>query len=64
MREEREIFCIKIINMEALLVPYTLTRTVAFSMLREPIGCLLLVIFFDIFLICKEGKGLLGMLLV
>jgi hypothetical protein len=34
MREERKIFCIKIRDREALLVPYTLGRTVAFPMLR------------------------------
>jgi hypothetical protein len=37
MREERKIFCIKILNREALLAPYTLGRTVAFPMLRKPI---------------------------
>jgi hypothetical protein len=40
MRDERKIFCIKIIDREAILVPYTLGRTIAFSMLREPMGYL------------------------
>ena len=47
MREEerREIICIKIVHGESLLVPYTLGRTVAFPMFREPIGYLLWVVF-------------------
>jgi len=45
MRDERKIFCIKIMDREALLVPYTLRRIVAFSMLREPVGNRLHVIF-------------------
>jgi hypothetical protein len=51
-REERKIFCIKIMDKESLLVLYTLGRTVAFSMLTESIGYLLWVVFcgfFDIF---------------
>jgi hypothetical protein len=57
MRDERKIFCIKIIDREAILVPYTLGRTIAFSMLREPIEYLLCVVFcdfFDIFSICRK----------
>jgi len=45
MREEIKIFCIKIMDREALLVPYILGKTVAFSMFRESIGYLLWVIF-------------------
>jgi hypothetical protein len=39
-KEERNV-CIKIMGREALLVPYTLSRTVAFIMLRESIEYLL-----------------------
>jgi hypothetical protein len=49
MREERKIFCIKIMDREALLVPYTLRRIVAFPMLKEPIRYLLWVVFCDFF---------------
>jgi hypothetical protein len=60
--ERREIICIKIVHGESHLVPYTLSRTVAFPMFREPIGYLLWVVFviffFDIFPICREGTGL------
>jgi hypothetical protein len=45
MREERKLFCIKIMDMKIFVVPYTLGRTIAFPMLREPIGYLLWVIF-------------------
>jgi hypothetical protein len=41
MREEREMFCIKIMDKKALLVSYILGRTVAFTMLTELIGYLL-----------------------
>jgi hypothetical protein len=58
MKEEKKIFCIKIMDREALLVP---GKTVAFSMLREPIEYLVWVVFcdfFDIFPICKEWEKL------
>jgi hypothetical protein len=45
---------------EALLVPYTLGRTLKFPMLRELIGYLLWVVFcdfFDIFLFVGKGSG-------
>jgi hypothetical protein len=61
MREERKIFCIKIMDMEAFLVPYILGRTVAFTMLREPIGYLLwvfFVIFFFYIFFLYVGKGM------
>jgi hypothetical protein len=45
MKDERKIFCIKIMDKEVLLVPYTLGRTIAFPMLRESIVYLLWVIF-------------------
>lgn len=61
MREERKIFCIKIMDREALLVPYALGRTVAFLIFREPIGYLLWVIFCDFFFFLTfsqyVGKG-------
>jgi hypothetical protein len=59
MREERKIFCIKIMDREALLVSYALGRTVAFLMLREPIGHLLWVVFCDFFFTFSQyvGKG-------
>jgi hypothetical protein len=52
MRDNREIFCIKIIDSKAFLVPYTLSRIIAFSILfKEPIGYLLWMVFFNFFLI-------------
>jgi len=62
-KEERKTFCIKIIDKKTLLVPYTLGRSVAFSMLKKPIGYLLWIVFCDffffcIFPICREGKAL------
>jgi hypothetical protein len=62
MREGRKIFCIKIMGRKALLVLCTLGRTVAFPMLREPIGYLLWVIFcdfffFTFFLYVGKGRG-------
>jgi hypothetical protein len=48
--ERREIICIKIVHGESRLVPYTLSRTVAFPMFREPIGYLLWVVFVIFFL--------------
>jgi len=57
-REERKIFCIKIMDKESLLVLYTLGRTVAFSMFGELIGYMMwvffMIFFFDIFPICRE----------
>jgi hypothetical protein len=44
-----ESLLIKIMGREAFFVPYTLGKTVAFSMLKEPIGYLLWVIFCDFF---------------
>jgi hypothetical protein len=41
MRDERKIFCIKIMDRKALLVPYTLDKTVTFPMLKKQIGYLL-----------------------
>jgi hypothetical protein len=35
MRKERKIVCIKIMDIKALLVPYTLGISVAFLMLRN-----------------------------
>jgi hypothetical protein len=49
MRDERKIFCIKIMDREALLVPYTLGSIVAFTMLRKLAWNLLHVIFCDFF---------------
>jgi hypothetical protein len=53
---------IKIMGREAFFVPYTLGKTVAFSILKEPIRYLLWVIFcdffFDIFSICREDNEL------
>jgi len=60
MREKRKIFCIRIMDMEALLVPYTLGRTLAFPMLREPIGyllCVIFCIFFTFSLYVGKGRG-------
>lgn len=37
MRKDREIFCIKIIDREAFLVPHTLGRILAFPMLKKMI---------------------------
>jgi hypothetical protein len=58
MRKEIKIFCIKIIDIEALSVLYTLGRTVAFSMFGELIGYMMwvffMIFFFDIFPICRE----------
>jgi hypothetical protein len=49
-REEREIFCIKIMDREANEErPYILGRIVAYPMFREPIGKLLQVIFCKVF---------------
>jgi hypothetical protein len=67
---ERKIFCIKIMGREAFFVPYTLGKTVAFPMLKEPIGYLLWVIFCDFFFLTfflyvgkiMSYKKLLGML--
>jgi hypothetical protein len=46
---------------KALLVPYTFGGTVAFSMLREPIGYLLWVVlcdfFLTFFLYVEKGMG-------
>jgi hypothetical protein len=46
---------------EALLIPYTLGRTVAFSMLKKPIGHLLWVLFcdffFTFFIYVEKGRG-------
>jgi len=46
-----KILCIKIMDMEALFIAYTLSRIVAFTMLRKPIEHLLLVVFFCIIII-------------
>jgi len=45
MREERKLFCIKIMDMKIFVVPYTLGRTIAFSIRKESIGYLLWVVF-------------------
>jgi len=62
MWEERKIFCIKITYMEALLVPYTLGKTVAFPILREfdRVSAMdgLLWFFFYHFLIFRKGNEL------
>jgi uncharacterized membrane protein len=59
-KEERKTFCIKIIDKKTLLVPYTLGRSVAFSMLKKPIGYLLWIVFCDFFFFAFSlyvGKG-------